>query len=149
MTARGALIAALYAGVTLIFGPISFGPVQLRVSEALTLLPLLWVDAVPGLFIGCLIANIFGGLGLIDIVCGSSATLIAAVLTRFSPNAALGAAAPVAVNGAVVGIYLWFITDTPVYLTVPYVAAGEAMACFALGVPLIRELRKRFEVRVL
>ncbi|GHV56070.1 transporter [Synergistales bacterium] len=145
MIARGAAVAALYAGVTLIFEPISFGPVQLRVSEALTLLPLLWVDAVPGLFVGCLIANLFGGLGLVDIICGSAATLTAALLTRLAvPNVLLGAAAPVAVNGVVVGIYLSFITDMPVYLTIPYVAAGEAMACFALGIPLIRELRKRF-----
>jgi uncharacterized membrane protein len=146
MIARGAVIASLYAGVTLLFEPISFGPVQLRVSEALALLPLLWFDAIPGLFVGCLIANIFGGLGLIDIFCGSTATLIAAFLTRLAPNILLAAAAPVAVNGVVVGIYLSFITDMPVYLTIPYVAAGEAMACFALGIPLIRELKKRFGV---
>ena len=76
-----ALIAALYTGLTFVLAPISFGPVQFRVSEALTLLPFCLPEAVPGLFIGCLISNMLGGFGIIDIVLGSAATLAAAWIT--------------------------------------------------------------------
>ena len=71
----GGLIAAAYLALTLVLAPISYGPIQFRVSEALTLLPLIFPQAVPGLFIGCLLANIFGGYGAIDIICGSAAPL--------------------------------------------------------------------------
>ncbi|MBR0203644.1 MAG: QueT transporter family protein, partial [Synergistaceae bacterium] len=79
--ARGALIAALYAALTILLAPISYGPVQCRVSEAFTLLPFYLPEAVPGLFIGCIFANFIGGYGLPDMVFGSLATLIAAFLT--------------------------------------------------------------------
>lgn len=139
---RGAVIAALYVSLVLVFQPISFGPVQFRVAEALTLLPVLWPEAIPGLFVGCMIANLFGGFGLWDIFLGSFATLAAAVLSRAAPNIYLSAAAPVVVNGLIVGWYLSFITETPLFFSIFYVAAGEAMACYALGVPLIKLLRK-------
>ncbi|MDR1471047.1 MAG: QueT transporter family protein [Synergistaceae bacterium] len=144
---RGAAIAALYVVVVLIFEPISFGPVQFRAAEAMTLLPLLWFEAIPGLFVGCMIANVFGGMGLWDIFLGSAATLIAAVLTYTAPNRALAAAAPVAVNGIIVGWYLSFIADMPVLLSMLYVAFGEATACFALGLPLIKLLENSIDAR--
>jgi len=92
--ARSALIAAAYALLVVFFAPLSYGPVQVRIAEALTLLPWLWVEAVPGLFLGCLIANLFGGFGLVDVIFGSSATLIAAVMTRLMPNKVLAALPP-------------------------------------------------------
>ena len=66
--ARAAVTATIYVLITYLFKPISYGPIQVRVSEALTLLPLLEYSAIPGLFIGCLLANILGGLGLWDIL---------------------------------------------------------------------------------
>src|SRR5690554_6711223 len=75
--ARAAVIATIYALITALFKPISYGTIQVRVSEALTLLPLVESSAVPGLFIGCLIANILGGMGPWDIYLGSIITLIA------------------------------------------------------------------------
>lgn len=145
MITRSALIAALYVALVLVFQPISFGAVQFRVAEALTLLPFLWLEAVPGLFIGCLIANIFGGLGPWDIFLGSGATLIAALLSYVSPNLFLAGLAPVVVNGVIVGSYLTLIVGLPMpfYFSILYVAAGEAMACFALGVPLVKLLEKK------
>ena len=78
-----ALIAALYAALTLAFQPISYGAVQFRISEALTLLPVLFPQAVPGLTLGCLISNLFNPMGatVYDVVFGTLATLIAAVIT--------------------------------------------------------------------
>ena len=76
--ARGAMIAALYAAITLLLAPISYGEVQIRISESLTLLPVLLPEAVPALAVGCLIANVLGGCTIFDIVFGTLATLLAA-----------------------------------------------------------------------
>jgi uncharacterized membrane protein len=142
MITRGAGTAAMYVALVLAFQPISYGPVQLRAAEALTLLPCLWIEAIPGLFVGCLIANIFGGFGFIDIFLGSAATLAAAYLTYIAPNRTLAAAAPVVVNGIVVGGYISFLAGAPPLLTMLYIASGEAVACFALGVPLVALLER-------
>ncbi|MCG0277841.1 MAG: QueT transporter family protein [Thermanaeromonas sp.] len=140
--ARGALIAAVYAVVTIVLAPISFGVFQIRVAEALTLLPLLFPEAIWGLFIGCLVSNIYGGLGPIDIFLGSLTTLVATWLTfrlRHSPLAYLP---PIVLNGLIVGTYLSFLLKVNVLLSILSVAAGEAVAVLILGVPLIRQLRK-------
>lgn len=76
------LVAALYVVLSVAFMPISFGVYQVRIAEALTVLPFLTAAAVPGLFVGCLVANIFGGMGWQDIVFGSLLTLGAALLTH-------------------------------------------------------------------
>ena len=78
------LIAAVYAVLGLAFAPISFGVYQVRVAEALTVLPFLTRAAIPGLFIGCMLANVYGGQGWQDIIFGSMITLVAAVLTRLT-----------------------------------------------------------------
>ena len=76
---QGAVIAALYVVLTMVFAPISFGPVQVRIAEALCILPMFTPAAIPGLFIGCLIANLIGGGIILDVIFGSIATLIGAV----------------------------------------------------------------------
>ena len=76
--AYGAVIAAIYTVLTLVFAPISFGPVQFRIAEALCILPFFTPAAVPGVFIGCLLSNLLCGAAPLDIVFGSLATLIGA-----------------------------------------------------------------------
>ena len=76
-----AIIAAAYAALTLLLAPISYGAVQVRVSEALTVLPFFTPAAVPGLFVGCLVANLIAGVNPVDFVVGSGATLLAALLS--------------------------------------------------------------------
>lgn len=134
--ALSALIAVLYAGLAMALAPLSFGPVQFRVAEALTLLPFFVPEAVPGLFAGCLLSNLLGGFGLADVVLGSAATLAAAWLTSRMPNVWLAAVPPVVVNAAVVGVYLAFLTGTPVWLSVVYIALSQSAICFGIGVPL-------------
>ena len=73
--ARGAIIAALYTALTVLLAPLSYGEVQIRFSEAFTLLPILMPEAVPALLVGCLLSNILGGCTIFDIVFGSLATL--------------------------------------------------------------------------
>ncbi len=140
--AKSALIAALYALLVLAFSPLSFGPVQFRVAEALTLLPWLFPEAIPGLFVGCLVSNLFGGLGIVDMVFGSLATLVAAWLTRRMPNVFWAAVPPVLINAVVVGTYLSFLLNVPMAATILYVGLGQAGVCFLLGIPLVTLLAR-------
>lgn len=149
---RAALIAASYLLLTILFQPISFGAVQFRISEALTLLPVLTVDAVPGLVIGCLLANLLGGGVWYDVVLGTLATLLAAVCTRRLRNHLLAAALmPVLWNGLIVGpvVYLAYVRAPGAPLVWPLllssmatVAFGELVVCCVLGLLLIKSLER-------
>ena len=83
---QAAVIAALYVVLVVVFNYISFGPIQFRVAEALTILPYFTPAAIPGLFIGCILANVIGGAVVWDIIFGSIATLIGAVFTYLLRN---------------------------------------------------------------
>ncbi len=139
-----AIIAALYAAITLLFAPISYGPVQFRVSEALTLLPVLFPQAIPGLTLGCLIANLLGSATPWDVIFGTLATLLAAILTRsFRKNIWLAAAAPVVCNAIIVGLVLHFtLAEVLLLPTIFSVGLGEAVVVYALGVSMIMALRR-------
>lgn len=143
--AFSAVIAAVYAGLTIALAPISYNFIQFRVSEALTVLPFLFPQAVPGLFIGCLVANIYGGLGIYDIVFGSLATLLAAWLTSKMPSRFLAPLPPVLVNAVVIGFMWSYFSGMPFYLTGGYVALGQLGACYILGLPLLLFLGKRIK----
>lgn len=138
-----AAIAALYAALTLLLAPISYGDWQCRVSEALTMLPLMMPQAIPGLFVGCVLANLLGpSAGITDIVFGSLATLIAAIGTwHFRKNKWLAAACPVVANGVIVGLVLSLSFNLPFFLTAVQVAAGEVLAVL-VGLVLIKALEK-------
>lgn len=140
-----AVVAALYTALTLLFQPLSFGPLQVRFSEALTLLPVLFPQAIPGLALGCFLSNLIGGFGPWDMALGTLATLLAALSTYGLRNKSvwLCALPPVVFNGVIIGGMLYFLGVTPGAALVPTmlsVAAGEAVACYALGVPMIKAL---------
>ena len=140
---RGAIIAALYAALTLLLAPISYGEVQIRIAEALTLLPVLMPEAVPALVIGCLIANILGGCTVLDIVFGSLATLLAALCTRALRRNLLAASAmPVIFNGLIVGavVHVAYAPAIPLPLCMLFVAAGEIVSAMLLGRIVLRAL---------
>ena len=142
--AAGSLVAAAYIALTLLFAPISFSQIQFRISEALTLLPVLSPAAVPGLFIGCLGANLLSGQPWQDVVFGSLASLAAAVFTRrFRQKLWLAALMPVAVNAVVIGLMLYAAYGLHPYISFLTVGAGQAVVCYGLGVPLVRVLEKR------
>ena len=140
----GAAIAAIYATLTNFLSPISYGPVQCRISEALCILPAFTPVAVWGLFVGCLIANIFTG-SLIDVVLGSLTTLLAAVLTyKTRKNIYVAMLFPVILNALVVGSYLAVLYEgVPVLLSILYVGVGQAVSCYGLGLPLYKLLKKK------
>ncbi len=149
---RGGLIAAIYVALTLIFQPISFGAIQFRIAEALTLMPLLTLDAVPGLFVGCLLANALGGGVWFDVALGSVATLLAALCTRrFRDKPFLGALFPAIFNGLIVGPVVYFayvrapgdpVSVGTLLFNMATVAFGELVVCYALGIPMFYGLRK-------
>ena len=143
--ARGAVIAALYTALTLLLAPISYGQLQVRLSEALTLLPILLPEAVPALAIGCLLSNILGGCTIFDIVFGTLATLLAALCTRrLRGKFWLAATMPVVFNGVIVGavVHYCYSPAFPLPLCMLTVAIGEAIACIIVGPLLIGALRR-------
>ena len=135
--AQSAIIAALYVALTLIFAPISFGVVQLRVAEALTILPLFTSAAIPGLFIGCVLANLFGGAIIWDIVFGSLATLIGAILGyALRKNRWLVPIPAILANTVIVPFVLFYgygFTDTALPWLFVYIFVGEVLGCYLLG----------------
>ncbi len=134
---QGALIAALYVVLTMAFAPISFGPMQLRIAEALTILPLFTAAAVPGLFAGCILANILGGGVIWDIIFGSLATLIGAWLGyKLRENRWLVPLPAVVSNTLIIPFVLRYgygVADIPLPLMMVYIAAGEIAGCYILG----------------
>ena len=139
---HAALLAAMYAALTLAFAPISYGPVQVRVSEMLTVLPFLTPAAIPGLFVGAMVANAYGGLGVLDVVVGSSATLAAAFLTYRMKKKWLAPLPPVLVNALVIGAMLAHLFQLPLVPTILYVGLGQTVACYVLGYPFLLAMEK-------
>ena len=147
--AYGAMIAALYALTTVLLAPISYGDTQFRVSEALTLLPMLTPAAIPGLTIGCLIANLLSPYGVLDIVVGSAATLLAALLTARCKKMWLAPLPPVLANTVLIGLVLAYEqagTSAAFWPTYGFnaltVGLGEVVACYGLGMLLLWRLSK-------
>ena len=159
--AVNAVIAALYAALTIALAPISYGPVQFRVSEALTVLPFLMPGSVLGITLGCLLANLYTG-SVLYIVFGSLATLLAGLMTGWYgkrgdtvKNRLLGCLMPVVFNAVIVGAVLtWGYQiqelSTPIAsfafngLTV---GLGEAAVLYLIGYPLLTQLPKIKSVR--
>ena len=134
--AQGAAIAALYVVLTLAFVPISFAAVQVRIAEALTILPLFTPAAIPGLYIGCIIANLMGGAIIWDVIFGSIATLIGAYFGyRLRGNRWLVPVPAIISNTVIVPLVLRFGygVDMPFILLVLSIAAGEIVGCYVLG----------------
>ena len=134
--AQGAAIAALYVVLTLAFAPFSFAAVQVRIAEALTILPLFTPAAIPGLFIGCVIANLMGGAVIWDVIFGSIATLIGAYFGyRLRGNRWLVPIPAIISNTVIVPLVLRFGygVDMPFILLVLSIAAGEIVGCYVLG----------------
>ena len=134
--ARGGIIGALYVVLTYIFAPISFGPVQVRIAEMLTILPMFTPVAVPGLFLGCLLGNLLAGAILPDVIFGSLATLIGAaggyLLRR---NRWLVPIPAVISNMVIVPLVLryGYGVDMPLLPMALYVGIGEVVGCYILG----------------
>jgi uncharacterized membrane protein len=166
------MIAAVYAALTVLcltlLQGLAWGPVQLRLSEAVCVLAVLTPTAVPGLTIGCFVANLIGialsgsgALGLLDVVFGSLATLLGALwMRRFREHTGVALLGPVLANALIIPAYLPIILAALGFYTIPFttidlanswplmylfgfvaIGIGEAIVVYALGLPLLRALR--------
>ena len=151
LLALNGVIAAAYAALTLVASAmnLAYGPVQFRFSEALTVLPFLFPGTWPGLFVGCLVANLLSPYGPIDIVIGSLATLLAAIWTEKVDRPWLAPLPPVLCNMVLVGGMLAWeqVGFTGAFgvtfaLNAASVALGELIACYGLGSLLLWRLPK-------
>ncbi|MCR4433767.1 MAG: QueT transporter family protein [Coprothermobacterota bacterium] len=160
--ARAAIIGALYAGLTVGLAALSYQVSQIRFAEALTVLPFFFPEAIPGLFLGALIANLFSPFGLIDVIFGSLITLVAAACTYlvgrtlkkrikkwpfFILALILAPLFPVVFNSFGVSYYLlkFGLVSGYTYLgAVLSILTGELIACYLLGAPLLATLMVRY-----
>ena len=148
LVATAGVIAAVYVVLTVIFAAFSFGEVQVRVSEAMTILPYFTPAAIPGLFAGCILANFLGGGIPLDIAFGSIATLIGAVgtwlLCRQKKNKFLAPVPPILANTVIVPFVLryGYGLNAPIPLMMLTVGIGEVISCGVLGMLLLTALEK-------
>ena len=143
--AQGAAIAAVYVVLTIMFAPISYGEVQVRISEALTVLPFFTPAAVPGLFVGCILANMLGGAIPVDILFGSIATLIGAVGSYLlRKNKFLVPIPPIVANAVIVPFVLryGYGVNLPIPFMMLTVGLGEVISCGVIGMIVLVALDK-------
>lgn len=156
--ARAGIIAALYAALTYVFAPVAYGPLQIRPAEALCVLPIFFIEAVPGLFVGCALANLLSGYGIYDIAFGSLTTFVAAILTfiiglllhRNLFSVILGGIPPVLFNAIVIPFVI-ILGDAETPMAAYFTMFGEFMLTqsvwvYALGIPLyfaVKRLRDK------
>lgn len=150
---RAAIIAALYVAFTYAFTPFAFGPFQIRPAEALCILPLLYVEAVPALYVGCMISNLASPYFFYDVIIGSLVTLLAALITytvgRIIKNEPLklgvGGIFPVLFNALFIPFIIVFLCGgadgyssawTAYFAFAGSLALTEAVWVYALGTPL-------------
>ena len=146
MAAAG-IIAAIYAALTLLLPIPQYGGIQFRVAEAMTVLPFLFPEAIPGLTVGCFLANLLGSPIPLDWIVGTAATLLAALWTSKLHHRALAPLPPVICNAVIVGAEIaWFETGFGPGFWAAYafnaftVGLGELLACYLLGSLLLSAL---------
>ncbi|MCI9570346.1 MAG: QueT transporter family protein [Lachnospiraceae bacterium] len=142
---HGAAVAAIYVTLTLMFQPISYGPIQFRISEALCILPYFTPAAVPGLFIGCLTANLLGTAAALDVIFGSLATLIGAAGSyALRGNRYLVSLPPILSNTIMIPWVLRYAygAEDMIWFMMITVGIGEILAVGILGQLLLTALDK-------
>ena len=142
---QAAIIAAIYVVLCIAFAPISYGEVQVRIAEALVILPYFTPAAIPGLFIGCLLSNLFGNMILVDVVFGSLATLIGAAGSYYlRKNKILVLLPPILSNALIVPFVLryGYGVPLPIPLMMLSVGIGEVISVAVLGSVLLNVLSR-------
>ena len=148
---KTAIVAAIYAALTIGLSPLSYGPIQFRLSEVLILLAFVNSDYIVGLTIGCLIANLLGPYGLADIAFGTFATLVSAYLVNVTPKLiknkyAIWVASlwPVLANAVIVGLMLNIFFKLPFLLCMLEVGIGEFGVVTVVGVTLFKLVLSKY-----
>jgi len=145
---KAGVIAAVYTALTVLLPFLSYGGMQIRFSEALTVLPWFTSSAVPGLFVGCLLANFFGSpLGMFDVILGSLTTLLAAWITTKIKNKRLVPLPSILLNALLIPFVLWQALSIPYYISVVTVGAGQLIAVYGVGYPLLLFIERNQKVK--
>ena len=143
---RGAVSAALYFALSAAVPVITYGPVQFRVAEALTLLPFFMPEAIWGVTLGCLLTNAFSSFGIYDVVFGTLTTLVAALITSKIKNRWLAPLPPVLLNAVVLPTMWHFMgSDEMWIINFLSILASESVILYALGEPLVIALERRLK----
>lgn len=138
-----AVIAATYAILTINLAPISYGALQLRLSEVMTLLAIFNPTYVWGLILGCFVANLYSPFGMVDIVFGTLATTLSVLSMSKIKNIYLSSLMPTIFNGLIIGLVIWYTTNAPLLETMFYVAIGEFIVVSIIGIPVYKLITKR------
>ncbi len=147
------MIAALYVALTYVSNALglAYGAVQFRLSEILTVLPVFTPAAIPGLTIGCIIANLSSPFGVVDIICGSLASLLAAISTYalrkicLKGLPVLAVIPPVLFNAVIIGLEIWALQGRAAelfFVSALEVGLGQLVMCVAVGLPFIRVIKR-------
>ncbi|MEG2786234.1 MAG: QueT transporter family protein [Romboutsia sp.] len=147
-----ALVAAIYAVLTLVLGAISYGPIQFRIAELMVLLPFIKKDYIWGLTIGCFLANIIGPYGVPDIVFGTIATFLSVYAVYLTSKIMKGkkyallvaSIWPTLINAIVIGFMLNIFFGLPLVLSMLQVGFGQFVVITILGVPLYKSLKSKY-----
>ena len=148
---RTAVIAALYALLTVALAPISYGSFQFRVSEILVLLAYFDPFYVGGLTLGCFIANLLGPNGTMDVIFGTLATFISvgaiSLTAKYIKNKAslfIASLWPTIFNGLIIGWMLNITVGAPLWITIGEVALGEFVVITIVGIPVFKMIQNRY-----
>lgn len=147
-----ALVAAIYATLTLVLGAISYGPIQFRVAEIMVLLPFIKKDYMWGLTIGCFLANIIGPYGVPDIIFGTTATFLSVYAVYMTSKIMDGkkyallvsSIWPTVINAIIIGIMLNIFFGLPLMLSMAQVGFGQFVVITIIGVPLYKSLEGKY-----
>ncbi len=137
---QAALIAALYIVLVFVFKPISFSMVQVRIAEALTILPFFTPAAIPGITIGCFLSNYLSGADMLDVIFGTLASFIGAIGSyQLRRHKFLVPLPPILANTIVIPWVLRFAygETMPIYFMMLTVGIGEVVSCGILGLLLL------------
>lgn len=142
---RCAIVAALYVALTYVLGAFAYGAIQIRISEGLTILPIIYSESVIGLTLGCIISNIASPYGLYDILIGSAVTLVSAIITyltsKFIKNKILkiiiGGLPPVLLNAFVLPlIWMYFGGEVAYWTNFVSIIISQAISVYGIGIPM-------------
>ncbi|EES92116.1 QueT transporter family protein [Clostridium botulinum C] len=143
--AKIAIVAAVYAVLTASIAPISYGAIQFRLSEVMTLLAFIDPIYIPGLVLGCAISNLFSPLGIVDVIVGTTATFISVYMISKCKNLFVASLWPT-INCVFIGAELYYLQHLPFWLTSLQVAIGEFVVVTLIGYPVFKILLKNNSV---
>ncbi len=147
-----AIVAALYATITITLSFISYGPIQFRLAEIMTLLPLLNKKYILGLTLGCFLANVLGTYGVVDTIFGTIATFISVYLVYLTgklmkdkkSKVLISSLWPTIVNAIIIGIELKVFFGFPLFLSMIQVGFGQFVVITIIGVPLFKSINNKY-----